>query len=45
MGSTSLKEYIDQIKLADTHEHLIAESLRNNQRSRFYLSHADVFKF
>ena len=29
MGSTSLKEYIDQIKLADTHEHLIAESLRN----------------
>ena len=29
MVSTSLKEYIDQIKLADTHEHLIAESLRN----------------
>ena len=29
MGSVSLKEYIDQIKLADTHEHLISESYRN----------------
>ena len=29
MGSTSLNEFIGHIKLADTHEHLVAESLRN----------------
>ena len=35
MKSSSISEYIDQIKLADTHEHLIAESIRNQSELDF----------